>query len=722
MATRIINVANRLPVTVGEEIRKSSGGLVAALEGLPREQYTLEWLGWPGGVVEEGRRPEVEKVLRQQYGATPVYLSEEEEDGFYSGFSNSSLWPLLHYMANRMHYEHQWWELYRQVNERFAQRVLEIARDGDLVWVHDYQLMLLPEMLKQQRPGLRIGFFLHTPFPSYEVFRVHPRREELLRGMLGADQIGFHTPGYLRHFRSAVIRIAGLTPEISSVRVGGRTSYFGTYPIGIHAAKFEQELNSSTHPQKVQEIRDRHPGKRLVVSVERMDYTKGILHRLQAIDEFLKSYPERNTVAFVFVSVPSRGDVPEYQELREQVESQVGRLNGKYTTLEGTPIHFIHGSVQFPDLCALYAAADVGLVTPLMDGMNLVAKEYVACQKEGRGVLILSEFAGAVEELFSAVIVNPYDVKAVADSIAEALAMDERERVARMEPIRKRVMSCDSPWWAKTFVQDLLGRDIRCTQRREIAEAQQKLRSAVQAGERLALFLDYDGTLRELVRDPAAATPTPAIRRLLDLLQDQRSRGIDTTIISGRKHEDLERFVGAYEFGLIAEHGADVRRPGQRTWEQLDQNISYGWKPEVAKVLQHYTDSTPGSWIEQKRSSLVWHYRMVEAEFGQWRSKELVSELTTLTQNEQVQVRHGNKIVEIAAAQISKGEAVRQLIDSGRYDLILCAGDDQTDESMFALAVPNMLKIKIGAGDTRADYGVQTPAEFRDFLERAIGG
>ena len=721
MPRTVINISNRLPVTVGEQITKSSGGLVAALEGLSADEYDLKWIGWPGSAIADPkRRDEVERALVQEHGCMPVFLSEEEAAGHYEGFSNSSIWPLLHYMPNYMRYDAAWWDHYRTANERFVDKVMEIAQPGDLVWVHDYQLMLMPAMLHERMPELKIGFFLHTPFPSFETFRCHPKRRELVAGMLGASLIGFHTFGYMRHFRSTVLRLLGLESEITRIRSeDGHTSALGVFPIGINARKFDETLDSPEFIERCAEFRQANSGKRVVLSVERMDYTKGILHRLDAIEHFLEHLEDRDSIKFIFVSVPSREEVEEYQELRAETESRVGRINGKYATLNSSPIRFIHGSVNFTDLCALYATADVGLVTPLIDGMNLVAKEYIACQREHDGVLMLSEFAGAAQELSNAMLVNPYDVQAVAQSLTEALALPAEERRACNQPMRDRVMKFDAQHWARTFIEQLgstMAGTMELFDRTENAAAQ--LRDALSSGRRTALFLDYDGTLREIERDPRAARPTPELMTLLALVREREN--VDLTIISGRTARDLEEWFGDEDIALIAEHGAAVRRVGTREWEQLDRNVSYGWKDEIRGVLRLYEQSTPGSFVEEKRTSLVWHHRKTDPEFGTWKANELMHELGTMMANEPVKIRHGRKIVEITAEQVSKGGAVRRLLSEKQYDLMLCAGDDQTDESMFEIEADGFLSIKVGSEPSRARYRVRDPAAFRRFLREAL--
>src|SRR6201987_3162343 len=342
MLSTVINVSNRLPVTVGpNKITKSSGGLVAALNGLSNEHYATKWIGWPGAAfAETSREREIERVLREEYGCVPVFLSKEDVETHYEGFSNSSIWPLLHYLPNYLRYEPEWWEDYRKVNQTFADKVLEIAKDGDLVWVHHYQLMLLPALLRAEAPNLRIGFFLHTPFPAPQVFRFHPRCRELVAGMLGANRIGFHAFNYLRHFSGAVRRLLRIETELTQVSRDGHATALGVYPIGINASKFEQTMDSEEFRQRRDEFRRAHEGKRLVISVERMDYTKGILHRLEAIDDFLAKWQEIDNIRFIFVSVPSREGIEEYKNLLEEVESRIGQLNGKYATLFNSPIHF----------------------------------------------------------------------------------------------------------------------------------------------------------------------------------------------------------------------------------------------------------------------------------------------------------------------------------------------------------------------------------------------
>ncbi|HSZ56586.1 MAG TPA: bifunctional alpha,alpha-trehalose-phosphate synthase (UDP-forming)/trehalose-phosphatase [Tepidisphaeraceae bacterium] len=714
---KVINVSNRLPVTIGEKIEKSSGGLVTALEAMGP---SLRWIGWPGAAIDdEARQRDIEKTLRDQFGYVPVFLDAGEVEAFYEGFANSSLWPLLHYMPSRFRYEPQWWEQYRKVNEKFAACVLEVAQDDDLVWVHDYQLMLLPGILREARPSLRVAFFLHTPFPSYEVFRCHPNRAALASGLLGADLVGFHTFGYLRHFCSSVLRLLGIESDLTEIRHEGRTTRVGVYPIGINASRFDAALDSPQCAAHLTSFREAYKGQRVILSVERLDYTKGIPQRLDAIDLFLARRENRDDIKFIFVAVPSRENVEEYRVLREEVELRIGGLNGKYATLHNSPIHFVHGSVDFKELCALYVLADVGLVTPLIDGMNLVAKEYVACQRDQAGTLILSEFAGAAQDLFNATIVNPYDAQSVAGAMEEALGTSPEEAMRLMRPMRERVMRYDASRWASWLLDDLRAIKPPAPPDADLAEqASRRISQTLARGGRVAMFLDYDGTLREIERIPEAARPNAATRSLLDRLQNHP--GLDVTIISGRTPDDLDSFLGSYSFGLVAEHGAAIRRPHERRWEQLDRNVSYAWMENVLPVLQLYERSTPGSFIERKRTSLAWHYRRTDPQFGLWKARALVAEIATLIANLPLKVRHGKKIVEITSTEVNKGSAMLHVLEQLEVDLVLCAGDDVTDEDMYQSDVRNLISIHIGMEDTRAMMSLPSPAAFRFFLTESL--
>jgi trehalose 6-phosphate synthase/phosphatase len=713
----LINVSNRLPVIVSETIVPSAGGLVSALEGF-RSDHDFQWVGWAGAEVQDpDRRESISRELKERFGYTPLFLSEQEVDDFYTGFSNSSLWPLLHYLPSYARYDRRWFDAYINVNGAFAQAVSSRAKQGTMVWVHDYHLMLLPSLLREQRPDLKIGFFLHTPFPSYEIFRCHPNRRELLEGLLGADLIGFHTSDYLRHFRNTVQRLLGIGSEINTIITESHTVSIGVYPISIPSEKFETEMKSEVYRNHLNEYRRIYKGKKIVLNVERLDYTKGVPRRLDAIERFLMETGRRDVV-FIFISVPSRESVPAYRDLRRTIELKVSKINGEWSTIDHAPIHFIHQSVEFSQLCALYTLADVGMVTPLIDGMNLVAKEYLICQQHNDGVLILSEFAGAAQELPQAIIVNPYDIDQMAHALQQAMEMPQPERERRMAPMRRRIQRYDAQRWARSFIEDLAA--VPEEQRKPaaaLAPSPEKLGPLLHRG-RWAFFLDYDGTLTQMRKYPEDAVPDPVLSTLFEKMQSRTN--LEVFLLSGRTRRDMNHWFGDIGFHLIAEHGFYFKHRHAVEWEQVEPHVDLSWKSRVADSLLHYADLTPGSFVEEKNASVAWHYRGAEPEFGEWKAHQLVVELQEMLSNLPVEISHGIKIVEVSSILINKGIFMQRMKSLNRYDQVLCAGDDEKDEAMFRATVEKDISIKVGPGETVATYRVASPAALRTLLARAL--
>lgn len=454
---RLILVSNRLPVTFSDDsdgmsVQKSVGGLATALSE-PHERSDGVWVGWPGPT--DGLSPEKAKELEvrlKAMGTVPVHLSAAEIRRYYGTFSNAVLWPLFHYVTASLPLRVEGWEEYRAANRKFADAVIGRYRPGDVIWVHDYQLMLVPGMLRERLPDAKIGFFLHIPFPSSELFAILPAREFLLEGLLGADLIGFHTTSYRRHFHSTVQRILGIPAEPDTVRFGDRTVRTGVFPIGIDAVGFGERAEDPAALEAAAEIRG-DGSNSILLGIDRLDYTKGIPRRLLAFEELLTRWPEwQERVRLVQVAVPSRGEVKAYRRYRQEVDALVGRINGQFATPLWVPVHHMFRSVEDIELTALYRAADVMLVTPLRDGMNLVAKEFVASRPDEDGVLVLSEFAGASEHLQAAVDVNPYDIARSAEAYRRALLMPREERRERMQSLRRSVFEFDVHRWVVDFL------------------------------------------------------------------------------------------------------------------------------------------------------------------------------------------------------------------------------------------------------------------------------
>jgi trehalose 6-phosphate synthase len=456
-AAHFVVVANRLPVDLEqlpdgtERWKASPGGLVTALEPMLRSRDGA-WVGWPG-VADPKTEPFVSNGLQLH----PVSLSAREVEDYYEGFSNGTLWPLYHDVVAPPAFHRHWWQAYVRVNTRFADAVAPIAAQGAVVWVHDYQLQLVPAMLRERRPDLRIGFFLHIPFPPTELFQQLPWRTEIVRGLLGADLVGFHTPGGVRNFRWLATRLTDATPGPgrSEVTFGDRVVKLGAFPISIDSGSLDALAQSPQVQERAKQIRaDLGDPARIILGVDRLDYTKGINVRLRAFEELLAEGRAADTV-FVQLATPSRERVEHYQQLRNDIEQSVGRINGEFARVGFPVLHYLHQALPRDELAAFFVAADVMLVTPLRDGMNLVAKEYVACRADLGGVLVLSEFAGAAIELKDAVLVNPHDTDGVKNALHAALTMTQAEGRRRMRALRRQVLANDVDRWARTFLAAL---------------------------------------------------------------------------------------------------------------------------------------------------------------------------------------------------------------------------------------------------------------------------
>lgn len=466
---RLLLISNRLPITIKRsdeghyDFTMSSGGLVAGLSGLSKTTE-FQWYGWPGLQVPENELGLLKQRLRDEHSAVPIFMDDELSDRHYNGFSNSILWPLFHYHPGEITFDESAWDGYVEANRIFAKEIAKDVQDNDLVWVHDYHLMLLPAMLREEinkagankKKNVKFGFFLHTPFPSSEIYRILPVRNEILQGVLHCDLIGFHTYDYARHFLSACARILGLATTPNGVEFQGKLITVGAFPIGIDPEKFVLGLQKENVIRRIETLKKKFDGVKIIVGVDRLDYIKGVPQKLHALEVFLTEHPEWiGKVVLVQVAVPSRQDVEEYQNLRAVVNELVGRINGKFGTIEFMPIHFMHKSVSFDELTALYSISDVCLVSSTRDGMNLVSYEYIACQQERHGSLILSEFTGAAQSLNGALVVNPWNTEDLADSIHDAVTMGEEQRTMNYQKLAKYVNKYTSAWWGESFVSEL---------------------------------------------------------------------------------------------------------------------------------------------------------------------------------------------------------------------------------------------------------------------------
>jgi trehalose 6-phosphate synthase/phosphatase len=714
--SRVLIVSNRLPVTVradadGVDVQPSVGGVATGLLG-PHARSGGLWIGWPG-LVEP--LPEKDAaVLAERLQAmrlVQVPLTAEEVHRYYESYSNGVLWPLFHYFASELPLEIGGFDDYERVNRRFADAVVEHHRPGDLIWIQDYHLMRVPALVRARVPDARIGFFLHIPFPSSETFRILPQREQILEGLLGADLVGFHTAAYVRHFSSSVLRTTGAWTDVDRIPWRGREVRLGVFPMGVDAGHWRELAGD---PAVLEEMKNVRSGsERLLVGIDRLDYTKGISRRLLAYERLLLDHPELcEHVRMVQVAVPSRTGVGAYQGLRETVDSLVGRINGRFATSTWSPVRYLARGLSPPEVTALYRAADVLVVTPIRDGMNLVAKEFIAARTDGDGVLVLSEFTGAAAELAEALLVNPYDLEGSADALWRALQMPEEERRIRMAALRARVETYDVHRWAREFLARL-GSDLepphalRPSAQPALAAAQAKIRTAPSA----TLLLDYDGTMVEFARTPDLAVPDGALLALLEAL----ARRYVVHVVSGRRRDTLERWLGGLPVGLHAEHGYWSRMPGER-WHGAVIDPS-GWLPQVREILEEYAARTPGALVEEKTAGLAWHYRAADPEYGAAQAGDLLLHLATLLSNAPAEVLTGDHVVEIRPQGVNKGQVVQAVVaHAPRGSLVAALGDDRTDEDLFAALPHGSISVHVGPAASRAELRVRNVTEARAFL------
>lgn len=724
-----IIVSNRLPIRISKlnnsfEFTTTTGGLATGMKSFHSENNSL-WIGWPGIGIDEidNNVWDTLNTSLKKGGFYPVNLNNSEINDFYFGLPNKCLWPLFHYFIEYSVFSKAHWETYVAINQKFAAAVLENISAGDTVWIHDYQLLLCPKIIKDLRPDVTVGFFLHIPFPSFEIFRTFPEREALLEGVLGADLIGFHTYDYQRHFLSSVKRILRLEVNFNKITLGIREIVVNTFPMGIDYEKFNvaakvQLTKKNSRKSELKKQIERHKkaskNSKLILSIDRLDYTKGIINRIKAFEMFLKSHPQYlEKVRLIMLTVPSRSNVPEYKQLKRDTDEIVGRVNGEFATVNWTPIWYYYRSMSFEDLIDLYSNADIAMITPIRDGMNLVAKEYVATRINNDGVLILSEMAGASKELFQALVVNPFDINSMSEAIYKALNMPLEEQQQRNISMRKRLSRYTVQRWADDFMSALntepQNMDNNPILRIDPSVSNEILKAYKTAKNRL-LLLDYDGTLVEFNEKPNLAIPSPQLLKTIEKLIQQPNT--DVVIISGRDQLFLDKWFGKMKLTLVAEHGYFIKN--EKWTEKLNNNKE--WIQNLLPIFNSFTDRTPGTFVEEKQNSLVWHYRKTDPELANNRAVELKTVIKSLAP-ESISLMDMDKAIEITNSQFNKGTAVSDIISKKNYDFTLCIGDDVTDENMFINLNEEAYTLKVGKKTTAAKYYIKNPVEVKKLLK-----
>ena len=720
MAKTII-VSNRLPVKLIENngqysYASSEGGLATGLGSIYQQSGNV-WVGWPGMEIQDEQTREKITLDLDAKNLKPVFLTQDEINNYYEGFSNEVLWPVFHYMPTYARYQQVYWDYFVKVNEKFRDMVLDIAEPGDVIWIHDYQLLLLPGMIRSVLPDITIGYFQHIPFPSYELYRLIPWRLEILEGVLGADLIGFHTFDDARHLVHSTRRLmSSVVSSSNEINYNNRTIIVDSFPMGIDSHKFESLVTTPTVEEHLQTLHKNFIDIKVILSIDRLDYSKGILQRLQAYELFLQSSPDATSrIVLYMIIVPSRDNVQQYRELRDEIDKVVGSINARYRTIDWQPVYYFYRSFPVEELSALYAKADICLVTPMRDGMNLVCKEYIASRLNDDGVLILSEMAGASKELVDAIQVNPNNIGSMANAINEALNMPLPEQRRRMRMMKDIVTKFNISHWVKLFMERLM--EVKQMQqsmyaKRISSSTRQNIKRFYSYTRNRIIFLDYDGTLVGFKTNIELASPDEELYTLLKQLSSDSANRV--VIVSGRPPKFLEQWFGQLNVDMISEHGAWTKTRGSE-WQSAP-GLSMQWKKDIYPVLDSFTDKTAGAFIEEKDFSLVWHYRKVEESLGELRTNELVNTLRYLVEDKGLQLLPGNKVVEIKNAGINKGKAVLSFVQESNYDFIMAIGDDHTDEDIFKALPQSAVTIKVGSHISAARFYVSSYIDVRGFL------
>jgi trehalose 6-phosphate synthase/phosphatase len=726
--SQVIIVSNRLPISVKKDKGKlvfssSIGGLATGLSSYVSNKKGNLWIGWPGIASDELTSIEKQEITDKlaKRGYVPVFLSKNLIDKFYNGYSNSVLWPVFHNLPFKYAASKEmdgWWAAYKTVNKRFSETVINYADQKSRIWVHDYQLMLMPEMLRQTVVKANIGFFLHIPFPEPRQYKRLDRGEALLKGVLGADLIGFHTTSYVANFSKSVDQLQIGIVNNDLITLGSRVVRAAEFPMGIDYAKFADANKLKNVKEIVQSYQNKYGKLKIIASVDRLDPSKGLMERLKAYQQFLRQYPNRRgKIVFVMVAAPSRTSIEAYKKLSKRLDKLSKDINQEFGTTKWQPLDYINIPLPFENVTALFQIADVAFIAPLRDGMNLAAKEFVASNRR-KGVLILSETAGAAEELKDALIVNPKDPQTLVLALNKALGMRRTELKQRLRRMKRQLSHNTVQSWAKSFVDSLqqplpgTPRITRGLNQRLIA----RLVNLYSTSNRRLLLLDYDGTLVPFTAEYAEANPSKALLSTIEELTKDKAN--EVVLISGRMANELEGWFGNLRINLVAEHGASIKYADQNRWKSYEKDSSI-WKKQLTPILEKYVDLTPGAQLEVKPHSLVWHYRGASAYHAQ-KNLVAIKRVTKPKLNKLgLDILQGNKVIEIKDLKISKGAAASNWLVN-EYNFILAIGDDVTDEDLFAVLPLGANSIKVGRGLTKAQFRTASYKDVNKLLKQMV--
>ncbi|KAF4394662.1 hypothetical protein CsatB_001106 [Cannabis sativa] len=776
---RIIIVANQLPVKAKRRLDNKGWSfswdedslLLQLKNGLPDDMEVL-YVGSLNADVDANEQDDVSQLLLDKFKCVPAFLPADILSKFYHGFCKQHLWPLFHYMlpysaTHGGRFERSLWEAYVAANKIFSQKVIEVINpEDDYVWIHDYHLMVLPTFLRRRFNRLRMGFFLHSPFPSSEIYRTLPVREEILKALLNSDLIGFHTFDYARHFLSCCSRMLGLEYQSKRGYIGleyyGRTVGIKIMPVGIHMGQIESVLRNPDNEWRVKELRRKFAGKTVLLGVDDMDIFKGVNLKLLAMEQLLRQHPSwHGKAVMVQIANPARARGKDLEEIQDEIHASCKRINETFGRAGYEPIIFIDRPVSLSERAAYYAIAECVVVAAVRDGMNLTPYEYIVCRQgvsssesstdfDGpkKSMLVVSEFIGCSPSLSGAIRINPWNIETTAEAMNEAISMADSEKQMRHEKHYRYVSTHDVAYWSRSFFQDM-ERTCRDHFRRRcwgiglsfgfrvvaLDPNFKKLSidhivSSYSRSKNRAILLDYDGTV--MPQTSINKVPSPTVISTINMLCADDKNSI--FVVSGRGRDSLGKwFSPCHKLGIAAEHGYYMRWSADKDWQICGPCNDFGWIQIVEPVMKQYTESTDGSYIEKKESAIVWHHRDADPSFGSCQAKELLDHLESVLANEPVAVKSGQFIVEVKPQGVSKGLVAENIFttmnENGRQaDFVLCVGDDRSDEDMFEIIGSAMssgvlsnnssvFACTVGQKPSKAKYYLDDTAEVINMLE-----
>ncbi|ODV58845.1 trehalose-phosphatase TPS2 [Ascoidea rubescens DSM 1968] len=647
------------------------------------------------------------KIANNTQNIHPIWLLRRDQQRWRK-YAENVLWPAFHYIQpipSDGKQEEEWWHDYVKFNEAYAAKIIALYKPGDIIWIHDYYLLLLPQLLRMKLSDAFIGLFIHAPFPSSEYFRCLSKRQSILDGMLGANKIGFQSYSFARHFISSCTRLLGCEATPNSVSAYGSYVNVDALPIGIDSFKIEDNaFNTPIIDKKVHAIRSLYENKKIIIGRDRLDTVRGVIQKLQAFEMFLSMYPEWvDKVVLIQLSSPAYLHENASSSVEKDVQELVAHINGTYGSLNSTPVQHYQMRVAKDEYLALLRVADLGLITSVRDGMNTTSLEFVVCQKFNKSPLILSEFSGTATVLSDALLVNPWDSVGVAKMINECLLMPDQKKSLMQQKLYHHVTTNTIQNWTNKFLSHLIDELSKIKDHNHSTPALDRpsLYSHYQSSNKRLFLFDYDGTLTPIVKEPSAAIPSIRLLNILNKLSQDPKNQI--WIISGRDQEFLEQWLGSHnkKLGLSAEHGCFMKLINSENWINLAESVEMKWQEDLIEIFTYYTERTPGSFIERKKVALTWHYRKSDPEFGEFQSKQLKQHLNdTIAQQYDVEVMSGKANIEVRPKFVNKGEIVRRLITEYKSDIhndndnnsfsqkvypdfVFCLGDDKTDEDMF---------------------------------------